>query len=95
MLYNLQWEHLSTDKIIKDCNSKIWVNYLTNSDFINDDNEGFLILDKATSHITKEIIKDFIFGNREISFISGGLTRFFQSLDVVVNKPFKSSIKEK
>ena len=48
-----------------------------------------------TSHITKEIVKDFTFGNREISFIPGGLTSFFQPLDVVVNKPFKSAIKEK
>ena len=36
---------------------------MTNSDFINDDNERFLIIDKVTSHITNEIIKDFIFGN--------------------------------
>lgn len=68
---------------------------MTNSDFINDDNERFLIIDKVTSHITNEIIKDFIFGNREINFVPGGLTRFFQPLDVVVNKPFKSAIKEK
>ena len=68
---------------------------MTNSDFINDDNERFLIIDKVTSHITNEIIKDFIFGNRKVNFVPGGLTRFFQSLDVVVNKPFKSAIKEK
>ena len=84
----------STEKIIKDWHFKIWDNYLTNSDLINDGNEQFLILDKATSHITKEIVKDFTFGNREINFIPGGLTRFFQPLDVVVNMSFKSTIKE-
>ena len=69
---------LSTEKIIKVWHVKIWDNYLINSDLINDDNEGFLILYKATSHINKEIVKDYIFGNGEVSFILGGLTRFFR-----------------
>ena len=33
--------------------------------------------------------------DREISFIPGGLTRFFHPLNVVINKPFKSAMKEK
>jgi hypothetical protein len=33
--------------------------------------------------------------NREVSYIPPGLTRFYQPLDVCINKPFKQAIKEK
>ena len=62
---------------------------------MNDEHERILILGKATSHITDKIIKDFTCENRDISFIPGGLIKFFQPLDVVKNKHFKSSMKEK
>ena len=68
---------------------------MSNGDIINDDNEGYLILDKATSNISKEVLNEMTNRNREISFIPGGLTRFFQPLDVAINKPFKSAMKEK
>ena len=50
---------------------------MSNGDIINDDNEGYLILDKATSHVSKEVNNEMTNRNREISFIPGGLTRFF------------------
>ena len=71
----------------------------------------YLILDKATSHVTAfsrynpaafpQIIstKCIIFNTYRnsdnfLSFIPADLTRYLQSLDVVVNKPFKEAIKK-
>ena len=67
----------STEKNIKDWHINIQDNYFINSDLIKDDYEGFLILDKKTCNIIKEIVNDFTYGNREISFIPGSNTRFF------------------
>ena len=33
--------------------------------------------------------------NQYLSFIPGGLTRFLQPLDVVINKPFKDALRKK
>ena len=55
---------------------------------------GYLILDKATSHITNNIISQYINESKIMSFIPPGLTRYLQPLDVVVNKPFKEGIKK-
>ena len=52
-------------------------------------------MDRAPSHDNKEIIDLFRGGNRQIAFIPGGLTRYYQPLDVSVNKPFKNVIREK
>ena len=52
-------------------------------------------MDKASCHCTDNIIKEFQKGNRAITFIPGGLTRFYQPLDVSVNKLFKSALREK
>ena len=52
-------------------------------------------MDKAPSHDNEEILKLFIGGNREITLIPGGLTRYYQPLDVSANKPFKNALLEK
>ena len=31
--------------------------------------------------------------NRDATYIPGGLTRFFQPLDIVINKPFKENLR--
>ena len=52
-------------------------------------------MDRAPSHDNKEIIDLFRGGNKQITFIWGGLTRYYQPLDVSVNKPFKNALLEK
>ena len=52
-------------------------------------------MDKASCHCTDNIIKEFQKGNRAITFIPGGLTRFYQPLNASVNKLFKSALREK
>ncbi len=74
---------------------KVYNNFLINGDFINEENHGFLILDKASFHCTDNIIKEFQKGNRAITFIPLCLTRFYQPLDVSKNKLFKSALREK
>ena len=58
------------------------------------DGVGYLIIDKTTSHYDSDIIQKFTNENKFISFIPSSLTRYIQSLDVFVNKVFKSAIKE-
>ena len=84
-----------TEKIMNNWYYLVWDNYLKNGPFFNNDNEGYLILDSAPSHITKNIIYLLKINNREVTFIPPGLTRFLQPLDVAINKPFKQALKEK
>ena len=55
----------------------------------------FLILDKAPSHITKNIL--FYFKDKEVeyTFVPAKLTRFLQPLDIGINFPFKAHLKNK
>ena len=85
----------STENIIKDWYFKVWDSYLINGNCMNDDNEGFLILDSTTSHLTDNLKATMITFNRDGSFIPQGLTHFYQPLDVCINKPLKQAIKEK
>ena len=55
---------------------------------------GYIILDRATSHITNNIITQYSNDSKFMSFIPSGLTHYLQPLDVVVNKPFKEGIKK-
>jgi hypothetical protein len=59
------------------------------------DGEGYLIMDKNTSHYDNDLIKKFTNQNKFISFIPSGLIRYLQPLDMPVNKVFKNAIKEK
>ena len=85
----------STEDIIKKWYKNIWDAYLCYGNLINEENQGFLILDQASSHVTENVIKELSGVNREIAFIPTGLTRFLQPLDVSINKPFKQALREK
>ena len=53
-----------------------------------------LILDKVPSHCS-EVTLDFMNKNQiKRLFIPGGLTRKWQKLDIVINKPFKDCLKK-
>jgi len=80
----------STDEIIKDWYLKVWLKYLFN----NNERKGYLILDRACLK-SNELLNLFNQGSKNASFIPGGLTRFFQPLDVSINKTFKQALKEK
>ena len=49
----------STIEIIKDWKIKVWDEYLINGNFVNDDNYGYLIMDRASSHDNTEILNIF------------------------------------
>ena len=83
----------STLAIMRRWYSNIWKKYLDSVEF-NTEGDGYLILDKATSHLNDEFINEFTTENKIISFIPSGLTRYLQPLDVVVSRPFKNALKE-
>ena len=84
----------ATDNIISNWFYKIWIKYL--KDGINLCNcLGFLILDKATSHLTPNILETFKNNNQYLSFIPAGLIAYIKPLDVVINKPFKDALSKK
>ena len=85
----------ATDKILADWFNKIWFPYLKKENAFNDEVDGLLILDQATSHMTTNIINILKKGFNEVTFIPPGLTRFLQPLDVSINKPFKQNLREK
>lgn len=84
----------ATDSIIKEWFYKIWIKYLKDEENLCD-GLGFLILDKATSHLTPKVLEAFNNNNQYLSFIPAGLTLFIQPLDVVINKPFKDALRKK
>ena len=55
----------------------------------------YLILDKAPSHITKNIMSYFKNKEVEYTFVPAKLTRFLQPLDIGINFPFKTQLKNK
>ena len=57
--------------------------------------EGYLILDKATSHMINKIINLLKNNNKGVSFVPPVLTQFSQPLNIAINKPFKQALKEK
>lgn len=52
-----------------------------------------MVLDRATSHYSDGLIKNFINNNSTFILIPSGLTRYLQPLDVSVNFPFKNFLK--
>ena len=84
-----------TIEIFKDWKIKVWDEYLTNGTFVNDDNYGYLLMDWAPSHDNTEILNIFKGGNMDLTLIPDGLTRYYQPLDVSINKPFKNALLEK
>ena len=84
----------ATDSIIKVWFNNIWLEYLRKAENLCE-NVGYIILDRATSHQTPEILDTFKTQDKFVTFIPPGLTRFIQPLDVVVNKPFKDHLRKK
>lgn len=52
-------------------------------------------MDKAPSHITKNILSYFKNKDVEYTFVPAKLTRFLQPLDIGINFPFKAQLKNK
>ena len=69
--------------------------YLKQYHNYNEEKSGFLILDKVTSHLGKDFIDILNSSNQEVSFIPGGKTRFYKPIDISINKPFKTALREK
>ena len=85
---------MSTEKIILRWYKNIWRKYLESSESLCE-GFGYLIMDKAPSHITEESLAIMKNDKNLISFIHAGLTRFIQPLDASINKPFKDALKKK
>ena len=54
-----------------------------------------MLLNKAPSHLSKNIISYLEINQTEYTLIPGKLTRFLQPLDIGINMPFKSQLKNK
>ena len=85
----------STENIMMKWINKIWFPYIYDEDKLNEEGAFFLILGKATSHYNDNLIKRLTTPYSDVAFIPGGMTRFFQSLDFSVNKPYKEALKNK
>ena len=83
-----------TESIMKKWFDNIWIPYINKNKYAID-GYGYFIMDKATAHWTEEILTNYKTDKSFISFIPAGLTRYFQPLDVSVNKPFKTALKQK
>ena len=81
------------EEIIQKRFKQIWFKYIESQDLFTD-GMGYLILDKATSHVTEKNISKNTNNYKFMTFIPPGLTRNLQPLDVVINKPFKDAIKK-
>jgi len=79
----------------KNCFLKYWLNFINKDIRNNSEGDYYLILDQAISHISKNNKNQMISENKNVTYIPPAMTRFFQSLDVCVNKPLKDAIKEK
>ena len=82
------------DTIIKELFYKIWIKYIKEEENLCD-NIGYLILDKATSYVTSSALETFKNNSQYLSLIPPGLTSFIQTLDMVINKPFKDALLKK
>ena len=83
----------STEKIILKWYKHVWREYLELAESLCE-GYGYLILDKAPSHLTEASLAIMKNDKNLLSFIPAGLTRFIQPLDVSINKPFKDALKK-
>ena len=80
---------------INDFIFKKWIDNIF-LDYQNNINKKcLLLLDRAPSHITSNILDHLKNNNIECTFIPGKLTRFLQPLDIGINKQFKSHLSNK
>ena len=52
-----------------------------------------LIIDKSRSHYNHKVLEEFKKNDTYFVYISEGLTRYLQSLDIGINAPFKNTLK--
>ena len=79
-------------EIMKIWNEKILRKYMDSLGYMV---PNLLIMDQASKHITKDIIKEIEKYDTEIIFVPRGMTRILQPLDDTINKPFKILIRKK
>lgn len=79
------------------CTSDIYLNWLKeifyNYELFIAKHKCYLIMDKAPSHVDKNILNELKEKKVIYSLIPGGMTRFLQPLDIGVNKQFKDLMK--
>ena len=74
----------TTESIFQVWFKNIWLEYLKKAENLCE-NVNYIILDRATSHQTPEIIDTFKTQDKFFTFIPPGLTRFIQPLNLMVN----------
>ena len=82
----------STTEIILDWIDKVYNPYINKDPLLGN---ALLIIDKASSHISDEIIESCTGKFKDISILPAGCTNILQPLDIAINKTFKTYIKEK
>ena len=82
----------STTDIILDWIEKVYNPYIRKDPLLDN---ALLIMDKASSHISDEIIESCTGSFKDICIWPVSCTNIFPPLDISINKPFKTYIKEK
>ena len=80
---------------VNDSIFKNWIDLVFKEHEKNLKDKCLLLLDKAPSHITKNVLSYFKSNQIEYILIPARLTRFLQPLDIGVNFPFKTYLKNK
>ena len=57
--------------------------------------KNILVMDDASMHKIPEIKRNVELSKTKMTIIPGGLTRYLQPRDVLINKPFKEEIRRK
>lgn len=73
----------------------IWLKVIQPNESPQKPKNTLLVFDRCSSHYSEDIKNLFILNDSSYSLIPPGLTRYVQSLDVQINKPFKSEIHNK
>jgi len=93
-----------TDKVIVRYNEKGWMNEEIMCDWLNTvwrsrhqgffNNKSMLILDSMNAHKTTKVLELMARNHVIPAIIPGGLTKKLQPLDISINKPFKSHMRQ-
>ena len=71
----------------------VWFSNVYEKHNIEDHDIKYLIMDRASSHVSDSIVTRMKKENIEHSFIPAGCTSFLQPLDVYINRGFKSTLR--
>ena len=82
----------STTELMLDWIDKVYLAYIKKDPLCG---EGLLIIDKASSHISEEVIEKCTGNLMDLSILPAGTTSIMQPLDISINKKFKNYIREK